>query len=237
MPLKLISPGGGSVTLDVPSMSNTYTFMLPTANSGAILTTSVYPAEPGTSGNVVTSNGTAFTSQSFNSLLDTALPNVSVSRITSGTANSSFGSISYVDFTGIPSWVKRVTVMVAGLSINLSGLNNYDFLLQLGTSSGGIATTDYNAGGSEGGAGAGYTNGFGLPTGPYGATVTYSGLITICNLSGNTWVAQGGVSNSGGVSATTSGSKALSATLDRVRITTKTGVATFDAGSINILYE
>jgi hypothetical protein len=33
------------------------------------------------------------------------------------------------------------------------------------------------------------------------------------------------------------GSKTLSGTLDRVRITTVNGTATFDAGSINILYE
>jgi hypothetical protein len=33
------------------------------------------------------------------------------------------------------------------------------------------------------------------------------------------------------------GSKTLSGTLDRVRITTVNGTDTFDAGSINILYE
>jgi hypothetical protein len=34
-----------------------------------------------------------------------------------------------------------------------------------------------------------------------------------------------------------SGTKSLSATLDRIRITTVNGTDTFDAGSINILYE
>jgi hypothetical protein len=33
------------------------------------------------------------------------------------------------------------------------------------------------------------------------------------------------------------GSKALSATLDRIRLTTVGGTNTFDAGSVNILYE
>jgi hypothetical protein len=33
------------------------------------------------------------------------------------------------------------------------------------------------------------------------------------------------------------GTKTLSGTLDRVRITTANGTDTFDAGSINILYE
>jgi hypothetical protein len=36
---------------------------------------------------------------------------------------------------------------------------------------------------------------------------------------------------------TTGGSVTLSGTLDRVRITTVSGTDTFDAGSINILYE
>jgi hypothetical protein len=41
----------------------------------------------------------------------------------------------------------------------------------------------------------------------------------------------------GGVAITFGGGKSLSATLDRVRITTVNGTDTFDAGSINILYE
>ncbi len=61
----------------------------------------------------------------------------------------------------------------------------------------------------------------------------------ITNITGNTWVEQGVFNNT--VSApyvtSTAGTKTLSATLDRVRITTTTGTDTFDAGTINILYE
>ena len=41
----------------------------------------------------------------------------------------------------------------------------------------------------------------------------------------------------GGGSYYVAGSKTLSGTLDRVRITTVGGTDTFDAGTINILYE
>jgi hypothetical protein len=98
MPVKLISPGGGSVTLDVPSMANTYTLMLPTSNSGSIITTGVYPAAPGTSANVLTSNGTAFISQALAAVSPIATMNVFTS---SGT------------FT-IPTGVTKVRVTVVG---------------------------------------------------------------------------------------------------------------------------
>jgi hypothetical protein len=56
-------------------------------------------------------------------------------------------------------------------------------------------------------------------------------------LSGNTWIGTGNVITSGGFVSVTSGNVALTGTLDRVRITTQGGTDTFDAGSVNILYE
>jgi hypothetical protein len=47
----------------------------------------------------------------------------------------------------------------------------------------------------------------------------------------------GGISSSGAYPMNGGGSVTLSGTLDRVRITTVGGTDTFDAGSINILYE
>ena len=153
--------------------------------------------------------------------------------LTSGTAVTASGTS--VDFTGIPSWVKRITVMFSGVS--LSGASS--FLIQLGDS-GGIETTGYSGAGMRNGTnsvqGAFFTTGFGFNN--ITAATSYSGSIYINNVDGNTWVANG----SAGGSATeififTAGGKTLSATLDRVRITTVNGTDTFDAGSINILYE
>ena len=63
------------------------------------------------------------------------------------------------------------------------------------------------------------------------------GLLTIVNISENTWVASGTFDNGASVAGMTQGAKALSATLDRVRLTTVNGTDTFDAGSVNIIYE
>ena len=111
--------------------------------------------------------------------------------------------------------------------------------LKLGTSSG-VTTTGYiNYGmnfGSTSGSGAGYTNGFNSKS-PVAGDVT-SGSIIITNLTSNTWTAFG--MTAAGATATgylTAGSIALGGTLDRVRITAANGTDTFDAGSINILYE
>jgi hypothetical protein len=62
--------------------------------------------------------------------------------------------------------------------------------------------------------------------------------ITLVDAATNTWAFSGVLAKSDTARVmTTAGVKALSATLDRVRITTVGGTDTFDAGSINILYE
>ena len=104
--------------------------------------------------------------------------------ITSGTAVASTSGTS-IDFTSIPSWVKRITVMLNGVST--SGISFW--ALRVGTSSG-IASTGY-----AGGAGEIYTvnnvqvNGstaeIALQGAAPAAADTYSGTITIVNLSGN----------------------------------------------------
>ena len=154
--------------------------------------------------------------------------------IQSDTAKASTSGTT-VDFTGIPSWVKRVTVMFDGVS--LSGTSQ--FLIQLGDS-GGIETTGYSGGGLR--TGASSLAGTNSTAGFYFANVTaaalFSGSITITNVTGNTWVAMGLLgANTVEVVAATAGGKTLSATLDRIRITTVNGTDTFDAGTINILYE
>jgi hypothetical protein len=142
-----------------------------------------------------------------------------------------------VDFTSIPSWVKRITVMFSGVSTN--GSSNP--LIQLGDS-GGFETTGYlGAGGnmSSGVAVQNFTAGFGLfGSGNWAAAGVVHGGLNIAKVSDNSWVAFGtwALSNNDNV-AITSGSKTLSDTLTQVRITTVSGTQTFDAGTINIMYE
>jgi len=153
-----------------------------------------------------------------------AMPVRSTSQTASGTS---------VDFTGIPNWVKRVTVMLDGVST--SGASNV--LVQLGDS-GGIEATGYTA------TAYGQTNvvttstaGFVLNCTTVAAADLRSGVLTIPNIASNTWIASGTVSPVSGQLAVCSGIKALSSTLDRLRVTTANGTDTFDAGTINILYE
>jgi len=151
--------------------------------------------------------------------------------ITSGTAVASTSGTS-IDFTSIPSYVKRVTVIFNGVSTNGSS----NILIQIGDS-GGVETTGYACGSFNAGANANSTNGFDL-TCQNTATATWSGNIILTLLSTNAWSESGVISSvASGYIGASGGAKTLSDTLDRVRITTVNGTDTFDAGSINILYE
>jgi hypothetical protein len=142
-----------------------------------------------------------------------------------------------IDFTGIPSWVKRITVMLSGVSTNGSS----SFQLQIGDA-GGIETTSYVAGSSFIAITANttdadlWTTGFGVTLGG-NASTEISGIGLITNLSGNTWVYQFIGAYGSGATAIAGGTKTLSDTLDRIRLTTANGTDTFDAGSVNIMYE
>jgi hypothetical protein len=159
--------------------------------------------------------------------------------ITSGTAVASTSGTS-IDFTSIPSWVKRITVMFNGVSTN--GTSNIQ--IQLGTS-GGVQTTSYSCTGSTiSTASVGstaFTSGFVLgDTASFTAASFYSGsfVLTLVETTGNTWTGFGMVAGVGQThNKLCSGAKPTTNTLDRVRITTVNGTDTFDAGSINILYE
>ena len=155
-------------------------------------------------------------------------------NIVSGTAQNSTSGTS-IDFTSIPSWVKRITVMFQGVSTN--GTSNY--LIQIGAGS--VTTTGYL--GSAGvtnvvSSTTTFTTGFGIYNNN-GASNVVHGSMTITLLGSNNWASSSVFSCSGATPGTMpgAGSLALGGTLDRVRITTVNGTDTFDAGSINILYE
>jgi hypothetical protein len=152
--------------------------------------------------------------------------------VQSATAQASTSGTS-IDFTGIPSWVKRVTVMFSGMST--SGTSNY--LIQLGDS-GGIETTGYaGQAANQVGTIVAYTTGFLFNAASAGYSISGVFSINLLNASVNTFSAFGTLADATGGVFYSAGSKSLSATLDRVRITTVNGTDTFDAGSINILYE
>jgi len=153
--------------------------------------------------------------------------------LTAMTAQASTSGTS-IDFTSIPSWAKRITVMFSGVSTSSTS----NIQIQLGTS-GGVVSSGYlstSVGTGSGGTGGNsYTTGFGMRNDD--ASYVLSGHMVITLLGSNIWIS----SHTGKVSTAVvllgGGSVTLGGTLDRVRITTVNGTDTFDAGSINILYE
>ena len=154
-----------------------------------------------------------------------------------GTAVASTSGTS-IDFTGIPSWAKRVTIMLNNVSTNSSGR----IWMQLGT--GGTPTT------------SGYsttynwisTNNSTVRSSPVTSAFPFfadeasdftTGVMVFTLLTGNTWMGLGGSqttgSNAGGGS--TFGSISLAGALNMVRLTTGTGTPTFDSGTVNITWE
>lgn len=155
----------------------------------------------------------------------------SMNTLATAVASTSGTSIT---FSSLPSWIKRITVMFSGVST--SGTSS--ILIQLGAGS--VTNTGYASVGTRFGASSGasgnYTTGFGIFQAA--AADVIGGAIQLTNHSSNIWVASGATSATNSTAnMTTSGYISLSGTLDRVVITTVNGTDTFDAGSINILYE
>jgi hypothetical protein len=183
-------------------------------------TSALQVVAPSTNGNVLTSNGTTWTSSA-----PAAYP------LTSGTAVASTSGTS-IDFTSIPSWVKRITVMFN--SVSTSGTSNY--LVQIG--SGSVTTSGYTGQANSGAGISGNSIGF-IVCNNIGSASTHAGAATILAFGSNTYIETGLVGSTGSAASmsTSEGVVTLAGVLDRVRITTVNGTDTFDAGSINILYE
>lgn len=153
---------------------------------------------------------------------------------TQGTLNTTTGGTS-IDFTGIPAGVKWIDIEVRGLSS--TGADGY--MVQIGDS-GGIETTGYLGAYGNTGNQANLTTGFGFANSGGGAADVYHGTIRLTRQDAATfaWTAASLVSRSNsGFVYWGAGGKALSAELDRIRITTTGGTQTFDANvGINITY-
>ena len=210
MTLRLNGATSGYTEIDAPAVAGSNTLVLPGGN--------------GSAGNILGTDGAGNLSWvNGRMVLDTAKAS------TSGTS---------IDFTGIPSWVKRITVMFDGVSTNGTSIVQ----LQLGDA-GGVETSGYagvtvRTGGSNTYTSA-YSSGFLTQTAMIAAS-TYAAQIVLTNITGNAWAMSGTTVDTTTVlnnSCFMCGTKTLSATLDRLRITTVNGTDTFDAGSINILYE
>lgn len=150
-------------------------------------------------------------------------------------ATQQTASGSSVDFTGIPAWVKRITLTGVGISFAASGAAD----VRIG--SGSLSTSGYTT----------RTATFTHNTNPsvLGSTAqigqfvvsvaagTVSGMcvLVLNDATTNTWVATTTTNRSDGLIQQYIGSISLSGVLDRISLVAVT--STFDAGSVNILYE
>ena len=176
---------------------------------GADLTTPLAQASGGTGGNYPV----------YQMVLATA------QNATSGTS---------IDFTGIPSWVKRITVMLSAVSTN----GTSPLVMRIGAGS--IESTGYTGVSELSGAPtATLWGGTSIETEPStGSTVIRVGKTTLVTPGSNVWIIDSMIGRTdSGFIMKAAGSKTTSSTLDRVRLTTVNGTDTFDAGSVNIMYE
>jgi hypothetical protein len=159
-------------------------------------------------------------------------------RITQGTVQTApFTSPNTsTTFTGIPSWVKRVTVTFQTLLCSSTS----NILIQIG--SGSVSSTGYSTIYSyQSNNGTPFvsttqTNGFQFMKNIAGDTLT--GSIVFTNITGNTWLGSGLAWKLGtNMYETSGGTITLGGALDRINLTTVSGTDTFTSGSINILYE
>jgi hypothetical protein len=158
--------------------------------------------------------------------------------LTLRTAQATTSGLNFT-FSTIPSWAKRITVMFDSVSTN--GASRVQ--VQLGDA-GGVEATGYvstvvaaTEGASPTVAGTSpFATGFPIHYGSDGSART--GALTITSMGGNKWVAQGAFTNNNiATTCQTVGVKTLSDTLTQLLVTTVNGTDTFDAGSVNVMYE
>lgn len=171
------------------------------------------------------------------SLTDATVTPAKLSQpLTQATAVAATSGTS-IPFTGIPSWAKRITIVLDGVS-NIGGAG---LMLQLGTgATPTYVTTGYTGGASDvqsaSGAAQVFANGSAFYIGE-GGTQKTSGIVVLVKVTGNTWAMSGNVwvFNSGVSMAVSAGSVALGDALTAVRV--YSGGVAFDNGYVNVLYE
>lgn len=198
---------------------------------------------PGAADTVIKSDGTdwiagsAFPSQTGNA--GTALVTDGSTASWGSTVNlesaATVAGLSSATFD-IPSWVNHVTVVLDNVSLTGTGFA----CIRLGTSSG-IIVSGYESAawaGGSGNSGRTATAYFVLDGGTVAATDVRTAVVTLCKVTGNTWVCGGtcGRSPQSNVVVTAvSGRIALASALTQVQVLTSIG--SFDAGTVNIQYE
>jgi hypothetical protein len=209
------------------------TVRLGVGNSGATTADAITVTNAGNAtllGNLtVSGTGTSTFAGTLNATTALQSGGVAAERIVQGTAQATTSGTA-VGFTGIPSWVKRITVQSSGVTTSADLA-----VIQLG--SGSYVTSGYTGGWTQSST-SGNSSLVVSSTGVLGAANSAANGFMVCALtdvSANKWAISGNMTTAANGNLISSGSVALSGALDRIRITVPTG--NFTAGTINIIYE
>ena len=212
----------GSVTLSAPAVAGSSVLTLPVATDTLV-------------GKATTDTLTnkTLTSPTLTSPIISGTPS-GVGILTSSTAQAASGAT--VSFTGIPSWAKRITVLLKAVTTVSSGLP----AIRAGAGSyeaTGYSSTNNAIGISTVSSTLSATTSWDLQNGGGSANV-YSGQLVITRLDGYTYTIAGQVSyGTSGQTALTTGYKIFSGDISQLQLLMSTGADTFNGGSINIMYE
>ena len=140
------------------------------------------------------------------------------------------------DFTGVPAWVRKITVLVNAVSLTAGDIP----IIQLGTIGGFVVTGYLSSIGSisSGGSASRMTSTAGFVVGNTAASEAGTVVLELYRAGAtNTWIASvSGARSTGEAFAGGGGSLALGAALTQVRLT-RTGASTFDGGSVSLIWE
>jgi hypothetical protein len=220
MSIVLAGSTSGTITLQEPAVAGTNTISLPASTGTVVLDSATQ-----------TLTAKTLTSPTITGAVVSSMASSVITRATAVASTSG----TNIDFTGIPSWVRRITITYTGVSTN--GANRV--IVQLGTVSGFETSSYLGSASALSNAVTTTTNSTGfLVDDVTSANDVRHGSSVLTNPTENTWVfASVDALSNAPVTSTAAGSKALGGVLTQVRITTVGGTNTFDAGSINIFFE
>ena len=148
-----------------------------------------------------------------------------------GTVNTS-SSVTSKAFTGIPSWVTRITMTFVNITPTATNT-----IIQIGSASGSYKTTGYTSVGqvvySASGGTTTSTEGFAIYT---SNGYVASGQATLVRQTSDVWTCTHMLTYNDGGIGLGAGDVNLGADLDRIRLYSETGTPTF-SGNVNIMYE
>lgn len=237
--------GLGTYTSSGTTLSRTT--VLGSSNSGSLVnfsagTKNVFVTYPASQATLLDATQT-LTAKTLTSptITGAVMSSMASSVITAGTAVSVSGTS--VGFTNIPSWVKRITLQLYAVSTNGTSGN---LTAQFGTggtptyvTSGYNGTSSIIRGSTSTASAANISSGFDLLRGLANTAFTSGTFVfTLVDAATDRWVCSAVIARSDEATTIfTAGYIDLSSTLTAVRLTTTTGVDSFDSGSLNILYE